>query len=183
MSDTPCTCPKGRPLSMPHLTGCPIKDADDQPNNVTVLRGADGRPVSVPEDVVQGVDRAYRAWQLKLEGETWEDIADAEGWPNGAAAAAEVRRYLDEGRAALSGFKQREIKALWEGRLENLYRYALPAAKDGKVPSLMACLAVARQAMVLHQLDKPSEDDLNVATVVVPSHEYIASLKKQSEAS
>lgn len=179
---TECSCPKGRPLSMPHLEGCPMKNPEDrEPDNVLVFRNPLGQPTSVPADVVQVVDRAYAAYQRHLNGETWESIARSDGgWPSGAAAAAEVKRYLAEGRSALASFQRAEISRVWTDRLEMLWAAVLADAIEGKVPSVMAALSVAKTAMTLSGLDKPREEDATVQTVVVPSEEFIASLKRAS---
>lgn len=181
-----CICPKGRPLTMPHLTGCPMKAPEDN-DNVIAMRGADGRPLGIPADIVIKVERSYAAYMDRLDGMTWEAIAAKHDWPTAAAASAEVKTYLEEGRAALSAFKRAETIQVWRDRLEVLWTAVIPAAKEGKVPSVMAALSVAKTAMTLEGLDKPSEDDITVQTVVIPSDEYIAQLraigKGESEAS
>lgn len=181
MSENFCTCPAGRPLGAPHLSGCP--DAEGQ---VIVMRQPDtGRPVAVPHDVVTATDRAFAAWERKLEGWSWQRIADegpGGGWPTAQAAQTEVLRYLEEGRQALAGWKRTEITEMWRSRLEMLWEAAVPEARAGKVPSMMAALNIAKTAMTLERLDQPSEEDTNVPTVVVPSEDYIASLTQQAEA-
>lgn len=177
--DDVCSCPAGRPLGMPHLSDCPEASAD-----VLVFRSnQSGRPVAVPGDIVSATERAYAAYERRLNGVTWEQIALEGQWPTGAAAAAEVKRYLEEGREAISTFKRAEVSQLWNDRLEMLWAAVLPEARNGKIPSVMAALAVAKQSMVLAGLDQPSSEDTAVATVVVPSEDYIASLRRQSEAS
>lgn len=180
MSDEFCTCPSGRPLGSPHLPGCP-----DAEGEVLVFRSPDtGRPVGVPHDIVTAADRAFGAWEQKLEGKSWQWIADHSpggGWPTAAAAQAEVLKYLEEGRQALAGWKRAEITELWRSRLEMLWEAAVPEAKSGKVPSMMAALNIAKTAMTLERLDQPSEEGTNVPTVVIPSEEYIASLQAQGD--
>lgn len=179
MSDeTYCTCPVGRPLGAPHLEGCP-----EHEGQVIVMRSPNtGRPVAVPHDIVTKTERAYAAWEKKLEGWSWQRIADegpGGGWPTAAAAQAEVLKYLEEGRSTLSGWKQAEQREMWRARLEMLWEAAVPEAQNGKVPSMMAALSIAKTAMTLERLDQPSEEDTNVPTVVVPSEDYIAWLQAQ----
>ena len=90
MSDDYCLCPSSRPLGMPHLDDCPEKAGE-----VLVFRQPEtGRPVAVPNEVVSEVERAYKAYQDKLTGKSWETIAVEGMWPSAQAAAREVQLYL-----------------------------------------------------------------------------------------
>lgn len=175
MSETYCTCPAGRPLGSPHLKDCP-----DAEGEVLVFRQPDtGRPLGVPQDVVTVMDRCFEAYEKKLAGKSWSTIAAEGMWPNAAACQAEVKKYLEEGRAALATWKRAETLVIWRDRLEMLWEAVLPEAQKGKVPSVMAGLNVAKTAMSLEGLDQPDEGDQNVPTVVVPSEDYIAWLRSQ----
>lgn len=176
--DNFCTCPSSRPLGAPHLKDCP-----DAEGEVLVFRQPDtGRPVAVPQDVVTVAERCFRAYAQKLDGKGWDMIAAEGGWPSAAACQAEVKKYLEEGRQALATWKRSETIMVWRDRLEVLWAAVVPEAKNGKVPSVMAALSVAKTAMTLEGLDQPSEEDTNVPTVVVPTEEYIKSLQAQAEA-
>lgn len=173
MSDDYCTCPAGRPLGMPHLKGCPESEGE-----VLVFRQPDtGRPVGVPHDIVSAAERCFAAYEKKLKGQSWSRIAAEGMWPSAAACQAEVQRYLDEGRAALAVWKRTDIMMIWRDRLEMLFGSVVEEAEKGKVPSVMAALAIAKTAMTLEGLDSPDEGDKNVPTVVVPSEDFIEYLK------
>jgi hypothetical protein len=178
VSEKTCTCPVGRPIGAPHVQSC-----DKAEGEVLVFRQPDtGRPVGVPPDVVSAAERAYAAYEKKLKGMSWSQIAVEGFWPSAAACQAEVKHYLDEGRSALATWKRTEVIVLWRDRLEMLFASVITEAEKGKVPSVMAALAIAKTAMQLEGLDQPSEDDANVPTVVVPDNEgdYIRSLREQA---
>ena len=176
MTEDFCTCPAGRPLGMPHLQDCP-----EATGQVIAMRGNTGRPVLIPDEIASQVERAYKAYQLHLRGRSWELIALEEFWPSGNAVAAEVRTYLDEGRAVMAGFKRLEVLAVELARYDALLDGVWDEAIKGKVPSVMAALAISRQRITVLGLDQPSEDDVNAPTVVVPTEEYLAMLKSLNE--
>lgn len=176
MSDDFCTCPVSRPLGAPHLAGCPERSGE-----VLVFRTPEtGRPVAVPDEIVSATERAYKAYQERLTGKSWEMVAVEGGWPDAESCAAEVRRYLDEGRAVMAGFKRLEVLAVELARLDALQQAVWPEAMNGKVPSVMAALAVHKQRVAVLGLDQPSEEGTGVPTVVVPSEEYIAALQAEA---
>lgn len=178
MKDDVCTCPAGRPLGMPHMDECPEKAAE-----VLVFRQpVTGRPVGVPAEIVSQVERAFRAYQLKLKGMSWESIALQEHWDSGEACAAEVKKYLDEGRTVMAGFKRLEVLALELARYDAMLEGLWDSAVSGKVPAVMAALAISKQRVAVLGLDQPSEDDAITPTVVVPTEEYLAILKKAAKA-
>lgn len=162
---------------MPHLDSCPEKAAE-----VLVFRQPmTGRPIAVPDEIVTQVERAYRAYQSRLDGDSWEDIALNENWPTPQAAAAEVRKYLDEGKAVMAGFKRLEVLAIELARLDMLQKAVWTEAMKGKVPSVMAALAIHKTRVEILGLNQPSEEDTTAPTVVIPSEDYIASLRAQAE--
>lgn len=173
-----CTCPAGRPLGMPHLEGCPEKAAE-----VLVFRQPEtGRPVAVPNEIVSEVERAYGAYQQRLRGWSWEKIAQVGMWPDAKSVAREVQLYLDEGKAVMAGFKRLEVLAVELARLDMLQDAVWDEAMNGKVPSVMAVLAIHKQRVSILGMDQPSEEGTVTPTVVVPSEDYIEQLRLQAEA-
>lgn len=158
------------------MDGCPEKAAEV----LTFRQPQTGRPVAVPQEIVSEVERAYAAYQKRLRGWSWEQIAIDGMWPDAKAAAREVQIYLDEGKSVMAGFKRLEVLAIELARLDMLQDAVWDEAMKGKVPSVMAALQIHRQRVAVLGLDQPSEEDVQVPTVVVPSEDYIAQLRAQA---
>lgn len=172
-----CTCSSGRPLGMPHESDCP-----QGTGQVLMFRNPETqRPVAVPQELVAEHERAYKAYTEHLDGKSWDLIAAEGGWPNARACATEVKSYLAEGKAMLGDWKRAELKEMAWNRYEALLSYVMPEAKKGKVQPVLAAMAINREMIKLANLDLPDADGgEGVPTVVVPSDEYIASLKQAS---
>lgn len=180
MSDETCTCPVGRPLGMGHLPSCPQEDTG---GTVHVLRNPiTQRAVAVPDEIVSEAERDYKAYQLHRRGKSWTEIAQDGLYESADAAAASVKRYLDEGRAIIQELTRTEIIAT-EVDVLRAYRDSLwDAATGGSTKAVMASLAIHDRWVRLFGLDQAEAGDAAVQTVVVPSEEFIAELRLASEA-
>lgn len=159
-------------------------DYDDaaKDDNVLVFRNAANEPIAVPTEVVTAAERAYRCHSWRIEGRSWEWIAQQEGYPSAKAAAYDVERYLDEGRALVVEKSARQMLTLEVARMDALQSALWPMAMKGHVQSATAVLSIIVNRSKLVGLDpeKMNEDAAAQArTVVVPSHEdgYLAALK------
>lgn len=183
MTDEPtCSedCIARRPLgSDAHIPSCPCSDKKGTGGTVLVFRNEAERPVAVPEDVVEEAERDYRAYKLWRQGLDWEEIAEREGYPTSDAAAATVKRYLDEGRAIMYELTRREIIADHVSRLRT-YRAAMWDAGviERKPAAMSQLLAIEDRWVKAFGLDQPDAEDNGVQTVVVPSAEYLEWLQK-----
>lgn len=180
MTEPKCTCQATRPLGSDHMKPCPL--AKD--NVVQMYRNPEtGRPVAVPDEIVAEAEREYRAYKAHCSGKTWRDIAIAEMYESADAAAAAVRRYLDEGRAVVQDFSRAEVVAAHLGRLMML-REAFwdEAMTEKKVSAGMFLLSVEDRWVKAFGLDQPDAEDTTVQTVVVPSEDYIRELQMAADA-
>lgn len=190
-----CTCPPGRPLGADHRSSCPMwefTNPDGSPRDaeaaavleqarptVVVLRNpGTGRPVAVPEDVVSDAEREYRAYVHHRDGMNWADVASKEGYPTPAAAAAAVKRWLDEGRAVIQDWRRQEVLATEIDYVMSLRAALSDGVAVGKPSSVMAGLATHDRVMKAFGLDKPDTEDATVQTVVVVSEDYIRQLRE-----
>ena len=145
----------------------------DQQTTVLVMRGVEGSPVAVPEDIVVASERPYRAYLLKQGGHSWESIALAEHYPDWKAARADVKRYLEEGSSLISDFSRKQLMELMLGRLDALNMAIWVQAMKGNLPAVNSSLAITAQTIKLLRLDQDVRDDdddsMAGRTVVVPS--------------
>lgn len=182
MNATPCTCPPGRALGDDHVEPCSLAGTT---RVVPIYRNPEtGRPVAVPEEIVSEAEREYRAYLLHQRGKTWHEIAMAESYldaqnnPSGSIAAAAVQRYLDEGRAVVANFTRAEVLATEVAVLRAMREAMWDGATVSKKPThVMAVLATHDRMVKVFRLDQADEDDMTVQTVVVPSEDFIASLR------
>lgn len=157
---------------------------DERPTaTVTVIRGHEGRPVAVPEDVVIASERPWRAYQLLQSGHSWKAIALAEGYPSWQAARADVQRYLAEGAELVGDFTRRQLLQMEVDRLNELQRAVWDKAMAGQPQMVNQALAIILSRAKLLKLDQDVRDeaeDLKGRTVVVPNDEegYSASLEQ-----
>lgn len=109
--------------------------------SVLVFRDTAGDPVAVPEEVVAQAERAWRSWQSHLGGMSWAEVASAEGYPNGEAAATDVALYLERGKAVVVERSLSDAMAVELGRLDALVRaHWAPATKKANHNSSMIVL-------------------------------------------
>lgn len=176
MTESRCTCMATRPLGSDHMRPCPL--AKD--NVVQIYRNPEtGRPIAVPDEVVTAAEREYRAYMAHIRGKTWTEVAAAEHYDSPEAAAAAVKRYLDEGRAVVQDFSRREVVAAHVGRLMAMRDAFWDAAvEEKKTSALMGLLAIEDRWVKAFGLDVPDAEDTGVQTVVVAHDDYIKSLQE-----
>lgn len=154
-------------------------------HNVLVFRNPAGEPVAVPDEVVTAGERAYRAYQLHLQGMSWEQVAEAEQYADRTAAMYDVRRYMEEAKALVVARSAREMLTLEVARMDALQSALWPSAMRGHVQSAMAVLNVINSRAKLVGLDpeKMNDADTKAHTVVVPSGEdgYLAALQEAAQ--
>lgn len=107
-----------------------------QPSNVLVFKNNTGEPIAVPDSVVTAGERAYRCHKMRVEGKSWEEIADLEHYPTAEAAHADVKRYMEEGKALVVERSQREMIGLEVARLDALQALLWPKAEEGSIVAI-----------------------------------------------
>jgi AraC-like DNA-binding protein len=102
--------------------------------------------------------RAQQAWQLRVGGLTWDQVADSCGYANKQNAARAVRRHL----GAIPQPDREATWLLWHERLELLWQRALRDVEDGKPGAMRAAVSLAQRVAAMQGLDSPSEHRVTV---------------------
>lgn len=192
MDRTRCSpeCVGSQPLgSENHISTCPQFGGNLLPfmprnraaDETMVVRGADGRPAAVPDEVISEHERDWRAYKMHRAGKDWEEIARKELYESAAAAAASVKRYLDGGRAIMQEMTRAEIVADHVSRLQWMRSKLEAGIEAGKPASIMAGLAIEDRWVKAFGIDQQDEEGgAGANTVVVPSEEYLEYLRHAS---
>lgn len=171
--------------------GPPSEVEPEAERTVVVVRsGVHGRPVAVPAEIVEAAERPYAAYQLRVRGFSWREVAMEMDYPDERAARADVKRYLAEGRALIADITRVEMLQLEVERLNALQSAVWPAALNGHLPSVNAALSIVVQRAKLLGLDQVAEvealpgDPSEGRTVIVPAEPggYLRVLKEASGA-
>lgn len=145
-----------------------------------------GKPVVVPSEVASAAERPYRAYKKKLDGMTWADIAQEEGYPNQQAAAVDVRKYLEQGKALVTDYSRQQLIEIEADRLDKLQRAIWGLAMQGDLPAVAMSLKImAHRAKILgleaDQRAGETSDARPVTIVVAPDSEsYMAALERMA---
>lgn len=164
-----------KPEIPPHRRRKPKAVTEPAPEgSVLVFRhpGTD-RPVAVPSAVVEISERPYRAWMMRVAGSTWEEVAAVESYSSTAAAAADVKRYTDEGASLVADRTKRTMIEMELARLDVLQRALWDDATQGHVAAVTASLSVINtriKLLGLAEIVAGIDDDVaRPTTVIVPS--------------
>lgn len=165
--------------------GCGCRNYDpDRDSAVVAIRNPENlRPVLVPDEVVREVERSYGAYLDRLAGKSWAEIAAEKGWPSAEAASAEVKRYMDEGRAVLGQFARREAIAMEIARLDALQQAVWADAMAGKIPAVQQARGIITdrlRALGIGQGEEESGDAVQT-TLVVGDDSYADTLRQVAE--
>lgn len=105
--------------------------------------------------------RAQRAWDLRTQGNTWDDIAQQVGYSNGANAAKAVRRWRD----ALPGIDLDEQRDMALGRALWLLREAAQDVQERRPGAVTAMVRVEQRLASLLGLDSPQRLDIRTGAL------------------
>lgn len=109
------------------------------------------------------MQRASRAWHLRVTGMTWEQVAREVGFASPQGAHRAVQRFA----GTLPDPKPDELRALWRARMEHLWELAARDAEASRPGALRAGVAIADRASRFDGLDAPT-----VAQIEVNSPEF-----------
>lgn len=118
----------------------------------------DKQKVSRSTQRADAMQRAARAWHLRVTGSTWEQIAAEVGYASAPGAHRAVTRFA----GTLPDPKPEELRNLWRARMEQLWVYAQRDAEDSRPGALRAGVAIADRASKLDGLDAPSRVSMEV---------------------
>jgi hypothetical protein len=151
--------------------------------NVLVFRGKNERPIAVPNGVALISERPLRAYELHQAGHTWESVAGVEGYPSGAAARGDVRRYMEEAGSLVADFSRKQLLEIELAKLLALQKACWASAMGGNLAAIGMAASLVRDQIRLLRLDQDVRDDPSApgaGTVVIPEDEgeYSRSLQK-----
>jgi hypothetical protein len=153
-------------------------------DGVLVYRNPVGQPVAVPDDVVIDAERPYRAYLLRRQGMTWEDIAALEEYPSASAASHDVSVYLN-GAAQLVTDRSRQSALLIElGRLDALLNSVWKMAMAGNLAAVNAAHSIVVTRLKTLKLDSVEavDDQQSIgSSVVIDSNDYTGGLRRASQ--
>lgn len=107
------------------------------------------------------MQRAAQAWQLRVLGKTWNEIADVVGFANDANAIRAVRRFVGK----LPEPDADETRTVWRERMEHLWGIAARDAEAGRPGAIRAGVAIAQRAAALDGLDAPARYEITPGEV------------------
>lgn len=106
------------------------------------------------------LDRAGKAWRLRVSGAPWAEIAATLGYANDANVIRAVRSSFGK----LPQPDREELRTMWRERHEVLYRIAATDAEDRRPGAVRSAVAVARSAAQLDGLDAPTKVQISPAS-------------------
>lgn len=106
-------------------------------------------------------DRMFKAWDLRVEGKTYREIADELGCGT-TTAFRYCQRVLARHRKETHEKAEQHIQLQLQ-RLDLLLRSALPAARSGDARSIDTILRIEERKAKLLGLDKPTKADHGVS--------------------
>jgi hypothetical protein len=182
MSDRVCTCGAGdHPSVINHADSCPLAEKKEGAT-VLVFRNQVGQPVAVPENVVHEAERPYRAYRAHLAGKSWAEIAREERYADAGAAAYDVKRYVEEGKALITTRTRRDQLQLEVARLDALQAVVWDQAMTGHLPAIKEAtnlIATRSKLLGLAEMAENEGGEDGPRTVIIPSSEdYEAGLRK-----
>ena len=157
---------------------------EDAVRTVIVFRGANNRPVVVPQDVAEESDVIYRAHMAKLSGKSWKQVAEDLGFPNAIAAKAAVSRYLDEARSLIATETAKEMLVQEVELLDYMQTKLWSMVELGDPKAIDQVLKIATKRVEWQNLAvKDDAADQDLRTVVIPGEAYVQYLKELSDSS
>jgi hypothetical protein len=140
-------------------------------------------PVAVPEDLAKEFSRPFRAYELKRDGDTWAEIASAEGYPDAEAARRDVMLWAQRAGALVAQQDRQLMLSVEVARIDRIVQLLMPKVRDdGKVDAAMAVLRAIKLKTDLLHLDTAAPagvDDTEDATPsVVKSETYSDDLQR-----
>ena len=104
------------------------------------------------------MQRAAQAWQLRVAGRTWQQIASTLGYSDPANVVRAVREYYGQ----LPQPDREELRELARARGEVLFEQALVDVLQQRPGAVRAAVAVLQRQAQLDALDRPSKIEISV---------------------
>ncbi|MFT4234309.1 MAG: hypothetical protein QM607_04815 [Microbacterium sp.] len=119
------------------------------------------RPVGklVKRTTADGMRKASSAWQLRVAGRSWEDIAREVGFSDAPHAHRAVRNFF----GSVPQPAREELRELARARGEVVFRQALEDVLDQRPGAVRAAVAVLQRQAALDGLDEPTRAHVRVS--------------------
>jgi hypothetical protein len=102
------------------------------------------------------LQRASEGWALRVQGKTWQQIANAVGFASAQGAHRAVMRFA----GTIPDPDPSVLKKMWRARLDRLYALADRDAEAARPGALRAASAIAQRAAAMDGLDAPTQLNL-----------------------
>ena len=127
-------------------------------------------------DIATKEERAYRAYQKRLAGEDWRDIAKTLEYPSPKTAEREVQLLIEKASKVATEDRKREVVELELDRLNALQNAVWGMALSGELKAIETTLKIMQHRARLLQLGEESKDS-STTTVIVAGEDYVETLR------
>ena len=135
----------------------------------------DGELISL-EDVRTKEDLAYRAYQMRMAGDTWAEIAQRLGYRTGVTARDAVETLIDKASRVISEQQKENVLNLELDRLDALQAAVWGMALGGDLKAVDSVLKIMSHRARLLKLEESEKSTTN--TDIVTGETYAESLKE-----
>jgi hypothetical protein len=135
---------------------------------------SDGQLVPIHE-IKTREERAYRAYQLRLGGKTWTEVASELEYPNPSRVRQDINLLIKKAINAVTDEYKAEIIDLELDRLDALQHAVWGMALSGDLKAVDSVLKIMSHRARLMNLG--DERTASVNTIVVTGDEYVETLK------
>lgn len=124
-------------------------------------------------------EKAYRAYQLRLAGTSWSEIAARLHYQNGSKARYSVELLIKKASDAADEDRKQEILELELDRLDALQNAVWGMALSGDIKAVEAVLKVMSHRARILSLGEETRGN-QISTVIVSDSNYVEALKELS---
>jgi len=124
-------------------------------------------------------DRALKAYEYRLSGASWHDVADKMGYINVIAAKDSITRLITKASQQISMDLREEILDLELDRLDALQEAVWGMAMSGDFKAVDSVLKIMNHRSKLMRLENETTSSVN--TIVVTSDNYAKTLQDIAE--
>jgi hypothetical protein len=136
---------------------------------------ADGDLVPI-DNIRTKEERAYRAYQMRLGGEAWPDIASSLNYTSPVTAKREVDLLITKAMNVATDDRKREVVEMELDRLDALQNAVWGMALTGDFKAVETTLKIMQHRARLLALGEESSGN-SVQTVIVAGEDYVQTLR------
>ncbi len=136
---------------------------------------ADGDLVPI-DNIRTKEERAYRAYQKRLGGESWADIATSMDYPSPVTVKREVDLLVSKAMNIATDDRKREVVEMELDRLDALQNAVWGMALTGDFKAVETTLKIMQHRARLLALGEESSGN-TVQTVIVAGEDYVETLR------